>query len=425
VRIRILRLLSSLFAVCAAVLAVHEHAWAITVDTVPIGNSGNAPDPADGNNASAGVQNYGAVAYDYRIGKYDVTVGQYATFLNAVAGMDTYGLYNPKMATDLNVAGIARSGATGSYTYTVIGSPNHPVTYVSWYDAARFCNWLQNGQPGLNGPSVPQDNSSTEDGAYSLLGFNDLYVYRNRGAKWAVPSVNEWYKAAYYDPTAGHYWAYATATNSAPTSVPPGNTPNAANFVTTSGLYAATGATYSNSQNYLTDVGAYSASPSPYGTFDQGGNVWQWTQTFVSASGTSGYRAARGGAWEDRSFFLSSTYEYDAGGGWEEQGIGFRLVNLPGAGDYNQDGVVDAADYTVWRDGLDGIYKQVDYDSWKNSFGTVVGSGAAAAAGTSAPEPATRRMLLLGLMAVVATSVRPAASYGGRCRPRHRGRIRS
>ena len=56
----------------------------------------------------SGVQNFGAVGYAYSIGKYEVTVGQYTAFLNAVAATDTYGLYDSQMATDLNIAGIAR-----------------------------------------------------------------------------------------------------------------------------------------------------------------------------------------------------------------------------------------------------------------------------------------------------------------------------
>ena len=151
---------------------------AVTIDTVPVGNVGNANDPATGNL-------YGGVSYAYNIGKYEVTVGQYTAFLNAVAATDTYGLYNPSMATDLNIAGIAQSCASGC-TYSVIGSPNHPVTYVSWGDAARFANWLHNGQP-----TGAQNASTTEDGAYTLNGATSdaalNAVSRNANATWFIP----------------------------------------------------------------------------------------------------------------------------------------------------------------------------------------------------------------------------------------------
>jgi sulfatase modifying factor 1 len=141
----------------------------------------------------------GGINYAYNIGKYEVTVGQYAAFLNAVAAADPYGLYNTSMATNLNIAGIARSGSIGSYAYSVIGPSNHPVTYVSWGDAARFANWINNGQPiGSEG------NSTTEDGAYTLNGATSsgelMGITRNAGAKWFIPTENEWYKAAYFQP---------------------------------------------------------------------------------------------------------------------------------------------------------------------------------------------------------------------------------
>src|SRR6478672_6837467 len=177
----------------------------ITIDTVPVGDMGNPNDPATGNL-------YGGVNYAYSIGKYEVTVGQYTSFLNAVAATDTYSLYNSSMASDLNIAGIARSGALGSYTYSVIGSPNHPVTYASWGDAARFANWLHNGQPtGAQGPGT------TETGAYTLNGATStsalMAVTRNAGAHWFIPSENECYKAGYYQPAAkggdsNSYWNY-------------------------------------------------------------------------------------------------------------------------------------------------------------------------------------------------------------------------
>lgn len=166
---------------------------AITIETVPVGNSGNAKDP----NPDTGNR-FGSVSYLYSIGKYEVTVGQYTTFLNAVAKTDTYGLYTTNM-TAAEIAGIARSGSSGSFSYSVIGSPNHPVTFVSWGDAARFSNWLHNGQP-----TGSQNASTTEDGAYTLNGaISDAALYavsRNANANWFIPSVNEWYKAAYHQP---------------------------------------------------------------------------------------------------------------------------------------------------------------------------------------------------------------------------------
>jgi len=111
------RLSRVVFAVgVAALLGVPAApAHAVTYDLVPVGNAGNANDPATGDL-------YGGVAYAYAIGTYDVTIGQYTAFLNAVAATDTYSLYNGSMATDLNVAGIAQTGSSGSYTYSVINN---------------------------------------------------------------------------------------------------------------------------------------------------------------------------------------------------------------------------------------------------------------------------------------------------------------
>ena len=134
-------LISAVYVVLACIPA----AKAITIDTVPVGNPGNADDiHGDG---------YGGVDYTYNIGKYEVTAGQYAAFLNAVAATDPYGLYNTNMDSDSYGCQITRNGSSGSYTYDFSGRPsgteadwvNRPVNYVSWGDAARFANWLHNG----------------------------------------------------------------------------------------------------------------------------------------------------------------------------------------------------------------------------------------------------------------------------------------
>jgi sulfatase modifying factor 1 len=297
------------------ILAWAASVSAITIDTVPIGDVGNPSDPTTANQFGGPL---GGVNYAYNIGKYEVTVGQYTAFLNAVAATDTYALYNARMATDLNVAGIARSGTSGGFTYNVIGSPNHPITYVSWGDAARFVNWLHNGQP-----TGAQDSTTTENGAYGLFGATTQAALgsptRRANAKWFIPTQNEWNKAAFYQPVtlggdSDSYWAYATKTNSPPYSdQPPGATPDntrVGNWNQTDGVangyddgYAVTGSTVlSSSQNYLTDVGAYTSSPSYYGTFDQAGNVREWSET----SWLNEYRGLSGGSWSDSLIYSSS-----------------------------------------------------------------------------------------------------------------------
>lgn len=85
--------------------------------------------------------------------------------------------------------------------------------------------------------------------------------------------------------------------------------------------------------------------------------------------------------------------------------------NIVLAGDFNDDHVVDAADYTVWRDGMGTTYTPEQYDEWKTNFGAVAGAGAAAG-GVAVPEPST--LLSLGLAAIAACGFRRA-----RCKRRN------
>ena len=70
------------------------------------------------------------------------------------------------------------------------------------------------------------------------------------------------------------------------------------------------------------------------------------------------------------------------------------------AGDYNHSGTVDAADYAVWRKGLDTTYTQSDYDRWRTRFGQISGSGAGTIENTTVPESATRTLLMLAAICV-------------------------
>jgi len=181
------------------------------VNVVDIGNSND-------------ITGYGGVNYVYSIGKYLVTNCEYVEFLNAVASTDTYDLYRTNMNSDVR-GGITRSGSSGSFTYSIkTNMGNKPVVYVSWFDCARYCNWLHN-----NKPTGPQDNSTTENGAYTLNGATSgNAVPSNSDAKYRLPTENEWYKAAYYKggSTNASYWVYATQSNTAPTPVTASSTGN-------------------------------------------------------------------------------------------------------------------------------------------------------------------------------------------------------
>jgi formylglycine-generating enzyme required for sulfatase activity len=282
-------LLTSAVSVQADVF--HMPAGDTSLQFVTVGNPGNLADPATGNL-------YGSVGYTYQMGKYDVTLGQYCQFLNAVAKTDTYHLYTIYMMDGFFVpgipSGISQSGSSGSYSYLVIGSnpqaANCPVYYVTWADAARFCNWLQNGQP-----TGAEGNGTTETGTYTLNGATSdsafSAVTRNAGATYFLPTENEWYKAAYYDPSlnggAGGYWTYATRSNT-----PPSNSLVLAPTEANDANYYIGGST--DPTNCLTPVGLFAASPSAYGTFDQNGDVWQLNETSMIGGY---YRGICGGSW--------------------------------------------------------------------------------------------------------------------------------
>jgi T5SS/PEP-CTERM-associated repeat protein len=73
------------------------------------------------------------------------------------------------------------------------------------------------------------------------------------------------------------------------------------------------------------------------------------------------------------------------------------VLSVTGTGspdDFNGNGIVDAADYTVWRDGLGSIYNQADYEVWQAHFGEMIGSGAGAGTNATVSEPATLVLLI-------------------------------
>lgn len=265
----------------------------VSLQTVRVGDVGNKAD------TRYDKPGYGSVGYYYKIGKYEVTAKQYTEFLNAKAKSDPYGLYDTYMDTKYSIYGcnIKRYGVSGSYSYIVPdGWANRPVNCVTFWDACRFTNWLSNGQ----------GDGDTETGAYTLSGYNGndgRAIQRNANWKWALPTENEWYKAAYYKGggTNAGYWEYPTKSNSVTTEM----------------------ANYLDSIGFITDVCSY-AYAGPYGTYDQGGNVGEWNEALFHDTN----RGIRGGHFSAYSNdFLRAAYRYGyANPNGDTPTLGFRVV---------------------------------------------------------------------------------------------------
>ena len=320
-------------------LSMVSAASAVNIETVPVGNPGNA-----GELSGAGAGGFGpdvivgAVGYEYNIGKHEVTAGQYTEFLNKVAGVDAYGLYSASMWSSSYGCKIERytgNGTSGSpYQYRVAGDyANRPVNLVSWGDSARFANWLHNDQP-----TGAQDANTTEDGAYALNGATSsaalLAVDREADWKWAITSEDEWYKAAYYNPSASSYYDYPTSSDTAPGYVNnSGNLSGTGNPFTEGGTDPGNYTTYDGdlgtkgigSPYYRTEVGEWENSDSPYDTFDQGGNVWEWNEAVLLGL----YRGLRGGGFNNYGGPLHAAFRYDDGNytTYEVSYLGFRVAS--------------------------------------------------------------------------------------------------
>lgn len=291
----------------------------VCVDTVNVGDAGNAADTDTG---------YGAVNYDYAIGKYEMTVSQYVAFLNAVAsvppnagvaGLWDKGMEKPKSYVTSGL--IKRSGsgtAADPYIYTEMAdtslgqnSGRRAILNISWFSAARFANWLHNGAT---------KTASTETGAYTLNGATSGVFFKNPDARWWIPSEDEWYKAAYYDPTksgANKYWKYPTRTDILPVAeaAPGGN--NSANYNSPAAIEG----------QRVTPVGAYASSVSYYGTYDQAGLMWEWNDAvFTDYEGQPVTRGMRGGSWSLGMINVSKFGPRDYEPVYDDDDSGFRLA---------------------------------------------------------------------------------------------------
>jgi formylglycine-generating enzyme required for sulfatase activity len=277
----------------AAVVSFGSGANQFNMEFVTIRNPNNVADITGSPNPA------GAVGYEYGIGKFEVSEEMITKF-NA--------------SQSLQITQDARGAAK-------------PATSISWNEAARFVNWL-NTSTGNQAAYKFADGSAVNDNIQlwtsGEAGYDENNKYRNSLAKYFLPSYNEWYKAAYYDPNKsgvgiGGYYDYTTGSDTAPTAVASG---------TGIGRNGNNEAVH-NGQSGPADVNQ-AGGLSPYGVMGLGGNVFEWEESSLDRANGNGdsRRGRRGGSWSGPTSWLSSSDRYDASPDTGNDDFGFRVASL-------------------------------------------------------------------------------------------------
>ncbi len=257
------------------------------IEFVTIGDPGNVADITGDPNPA------GAVPYTYRIGKYEIS---------------------EQMINKANAITLDAGDPLG-ITIDSRG-PNKPATRASWFEAAQFVNWLNTSQGAT--PAYKFD----ANGDFQLWepvdeGYDPDNQFRNTQARYFLPSADEWYKAAFYDPVTDAWFDFPNGSDTAPTPVARGTDPNTAVW---------------NQGTVPADI-MLAGGASPFGTVAQAGNVWEWEETEIDLlnDAPEGVRGVRGGDWllSISDLGLSSSFRNSSLPDREPLNGGFRVASVP------------------------------------------------------------------------------------------------
>jgi hypothetical protein len=282
-------LILGLAEIKAAVVSFGSGANQFQMEFVTIGNPGNAADTDS--NARPISATLGKVGYTYGIGKFEVSEDMIIKF-NA--------------SQSLQITKDTRGTAK-------------PATGVSWNEAARFVNWLNTSTGGFAAYKFTtggvNDNIALWTAA-DTLDYDATNPYRSKRATYVLPSYNEWYKAAYYNPSNSTFYNFPNGSDTAPGAVASGTAANTAVY----GGGAVKGPADVDQAGGL----------SPYGVMGLGGNVFEWEESAFDLANNSGSseRGFRGGYWSNLSNNLSSSSRLGYTSGEGANSVGFRVASL-------------------------------------------------------------------------------------------------
>ncbi len=282
------------------------------IDFVRIGAVGNAPWMGNGQPGDDAIGR-GSVGYEYSIGRYEVTTSQWVQFFNAAydrpAGDPNLPWLTPP--TFWGAQGTTPNTPGGRRWTVPAGNEMRPVGNISWRMAAMYCNWLHNDKATNREAFLSGAYDVSTFGPNGMGGFADQPT-RSPGARYFIPSRDEWIKAAHYDPhrygeNQGGYWEFSNSTDEWIPGGPPGVNVNIgpggpgpnpdgplaqANYGWDTFTFPGYGSPFS------VPLGAYPDVQSPWGLLDVAGATSEWTeQIFYGALEGPRSRFVEGSHW--------------------------------------------------------------------------------------------------------------------------------
>jgi formylglycine-generating enzyme required for sulfatase activity len=272
---------------------------------------GNAAYPGNRFGVNAGR---GSVAYSYRMAKHEVTTGQWLEFYNTFSTQSDALDHTMRSNT-----GTWPTLADTFYPFTEPGdrrvlNPNIPnagrvaVKGMSWRIAALYCNWLHHDRSS--------DWNTIQTGAYDARTFGQNpdgtftdQLTRSAGARFWIPSLDEWMKAVYFDPANGGVWW---------------NQPNSSNTPLVPGYpgMGQTSATLGSTEWIPT--GSYPDVRTPWGLLDASGSASEWTEEVAFA----GFGRLTGGSGDNDGTTSADDAGSQKAAAFYQANIGVRIASV-------------------------------------------------------------------------------------------------